>query len=237
MAEEKLTRSALLLRFQEMMEAASWPDDPDRDIVLDHFRRMLPLYGRAHQHLSRSGWMRSVIEKRPVDQRGEPLPWYTYAAIDLLENKPKTDLSVFEFGSGGSTLWWAKRVAHVTSVEHSEPWVEEMRPKLPDNVVYIHEPLTPDGPYSRAAAATGRNYDIIVNDGRDRVNCARNALGSLTDKGVIVWDNSDRPRYEEGYQFLHAAGFRRVDFNGMGPINSKPWMTSIFYRDNNCLSL
>ena len=99
----------------------------------------------------------------------------------------------------------------------------------------LHQAVEPDGAYCRAS--TRYQSDVIVIDGRDRVNCAKACVAGLTDGGVIIWDNSDRPRYEEGYAFLKAQGFKRLDFAGPGPVNFTPWMTSVFYRANNRLGI
>jgi hypothetical protein len=76
-----------------------------------------------------------------------------------------------------------------------------------------------------------------VIDGRDRVNCTKASLGALKPDGSIVFDNSDRSDYESGYSFLQANEFRRLDFWGMGPINSYGWCTSVFYRTQNCFGI
>ena len=81
----------------------------------------------------------------------------------------------------------------------------------------------------------GGPFDIIVIDGRHRVLCARYALEALKPDGIIVWDNTDRDRYREGYAYLESQGFQRRDFDGMGPINNFAWRTSIFYRPGNFL--
>ena len=100
------------------------------------------------------------------------------------------------------------------------------------------EPVLGSGPDREARMSEFvAEFDCVVIDGRDRVNCARHALGALTAGGVIVWDNSDRDCYQEGFDFLRDHGFRRIDFWGLGPINAYPWCTSIFYRDGNCLGL
>lgn len=108
---------------------------------------------------------------------------------------------------------------------------------MPPNVTYIHRALEEDGDYCREIANHAPGFDVVVIDGRDRVNCARQAVGRLADAGVIVWDNAERERYREGYALLEAQGFRRIDFVGLGPINPKAWMTSIFYRAANCLGI
>jgi FkbM family methyltransferase len=187
--------------------------------------------------LQRSGWVDSHASRRPVDADGHPLPWYTYAAIAFLEPRVTSELDVFEFGSGFSTLWWAARAGTVSSVEHNPEWAAIMADRVPDNVTYRTVTLRANGDYCRAAAASGKRYDVIVIDGRDRVNCARQTLGALKEGGVVIWDNSDRDKYAAGYQHLVDNGFKRLDFHGMGPVMARGWETAIFYRDGNCLGI
>ena len=188
-------------------------------------------------YLEEIGWFRSVVERLPVDRDGNSLPWFTYPAIFFLSSKIKPEMVVFEYGSGNSTLWWGKQVSSVTSYEHDLEWYNSLRGRIPSNVEYLHCELIYGGEYSKAILRYVNRFDIVVIDGRDRVNCAKNSLGALRDNGVIVWDNSDRGKYEEGYSYLILHGFRRLDFKGNGPINVDGWITSIFYRDNNCFGI
>ncbi len=72
------------------------------------------------------------------------LPWMTYDAIDFLGSICAPDSVVFEWGSGGSTLFLAKRCRHVTSVEHDAKWSCYLRERLEtlgvDNVDYKEIP-------------------------------------------------------------------------------------------------
>lgn len=199
-------------------------------------RKCLDLY-RFSYHLTEIGWFESNERQIPVDCHGEPLPWYTYAAIHFLENRVRPQMRVFEYGSGNSTLWWSKRVTSVVSVEHDLTWFQKLREVLPANVEYTHCELAYGGQYSSVSAEYGRCFDIIVIDGRDRVNCAKNSLGVLTESGIVIWDNSDRKSYSEGYDFLAKKGFSRLDFYGYGPLSFVGSCTSIFYRDNNCFEI
>jgi hypothetical protein len=192
---------------------------------------------KPQSYLKKAGWYRSSEERQAVDGDGGAVPWYTYSAIAFLEGKVDPAMSVFEYGSGNSTIWWSRRVANVVSCEHDREWFESTKQKLLANVEYLHFELSPAGSYSRAILEYPGAFDIVVIDGRDRVNCVKNALVSLKPNGVIVWDNSDRERYQEGYDHLLNRGFKRLDFSGMGPINANGWTTSIFYRQDNCLGI
>jgi hypothetical protein len=195
-----------------------------------------PVEAIPKNYLMRTGWFRSFAARQAIDAQGAPLPWYTFPAIAFLAPRLSRDFSVLEFGAGNSTLWWAAHVDRVRSIEHTEQWAQMLAPNLPTNVVLNHVPLVRGGDYCRAAGDEPL-YDIIVIDGRDRVNCARQCLGALKPAGVIVWDNSDRDRYQPGYDHLTENGFRRLDFEGLGPINTYGWKTSVFYRPHNCFGI
>src|ERR1043165_4945404 len=52
------------------------------------------------------------------------IPWFSYAAIDFLEDFIKPHMSVFEYGSGGSTLFFARRAKSVWSIEDNPRWFD-----------------------------------------------------------------------------------------------------------------
>lgn len=54
-------------------------------------------------------------------------PWITFAAAAFIESRLSPSARVFEWGSGGSSLFFARRVAAVVSVEHDAPWFELVR--------------------------------------------------------------------------------------------------------------
>lgn len=183
------------------------------------------------------GWFRSVKEGMPISKNGEPIPWMTYSFITYVESCLNKNMSIFEYGCGNSTLWWAKRVKKVVACEHNAGWVAEIEKVIPTNVSLNFVPLNIDGKYSGFINNYENEFDIIVIDGRERINCAVNSLDALTEKGIIIWDNSERSEYIDGYNFLYENGFRRLDFCGMGPINSYNWCTSIFYRTDNIFNI
>jgi hypothetical protein len=224
LAKERVTGSRRL-RGRE-----PWPHWPRDDLEVLHVMRL-------RRHLRKIGWVDSTIDHRPVDGKGEPIPWLCYAAIWMLEPRIKPSFRVFEYGSGNSTLWWAKRAQHVVSCEHNSSWYEKMKDQMPQNVAYIHRELKHGGAYCREINEHPGPFEVIVIDGRDRVNCARQCIGKLAADGVIVWDNTDREHYAEGLEFLAAQGFRRLDFRGMCPIGTFAITTSILYKSDNCLGI
>lgn len=195
------------------------------------------LYFFKKSYLYQKGWFHSFQKDRPISLNGEPIPWLNYPVMDFLQNRINMDMSVFEYGSGMSTLWWAARTKKVFSVEHDKSWYDEVKSKMPDNVNLYYEALEPNGSYSKKAAECEKKFDIIIIDGRERVNCSINAINALKPEGVIIWDDTDRTSYKKGYDILLENGFKRIEFIGMKPLGLTPACTSIFYRSNNCLKI
>ena len=52
--------------------------------------------------------------------------WLTFGAIEFIEKIVKPNMTVFEYGSGGSTLFWSQKVEKVFSVEHNKEWYDKM---------------------------------------------------------------------------------------------------------------
>src|SRR5207253_3435163 len=70
----------------------------------------------------------NLINRRdPVELE---LPWFSYAAIDFLQSYLRSEMQVFEFGSGGSTLFFAQQCKSVTSVEDNAHWCEIVAARL-----------------------------------------------------------------------------------------------------------
>lgn len=60
----------------------------------------------------------------------EHIPWITYEAIEWINSYLHKRMNVYEFGSGGSTLYFAKSVGSVVSVEHDEAWFNNVSEAL-----------------------------------------------------------------------------------------------------------
>jgi len=195
------------------------------------------LYSLYHcGYLKDMGFFESVRKKDSIDKDGNPIPWITYPAIEFLKTRLNKSMEVSEYGCGNSTLWLAKRVKSVISIEHNKSWFEKVNKIKPKNVTLILKELN-SGDYSREILNYYNSFDIIVIDGRDRVKCVKNSLNALKENGVVVWDDSDRKDYEKGYAFLKRNGFQRIDFWGIGATVAIKFCTSIFYRKKNCLGI
>jgi hypothetical protein len=158
-----------------------------------------------------------------VDAQQNPLPWYTYPAIEFLRQFDYADARVFEWGSGYSSLYWADRACSVISVDRSPDWHSKIAQMAQDNLDL--RLLTEDPHYYRAIEEEGL-FDVIAIDGDRRADCAASALPRLKPGGIIILDNSDW--YRAAGQRLRSAGLVQIDFTGFGPINNYVWTTSVF---------
>jgi hypothetical protein len=161
-----------------------------------------------------------------VNAEGKPIPWYTYPAVEYLAQFDLRARSVFEFGAGSSTRFWAARAARVCAVESDPSWHALLAAQgLPNVRLFLR---TTKAEYVACLAEQGAEFDLIAIDGRWRRSCARAAAAHLATGGILVLDNSDR--YPGIARELRDAGFFQIDFNGFGPMNAYTWTTSIFLR-------
>ncbi|MCW0216772.1 MAG: hypothetical protein OJI67_00490 [Prosthecobacter sp.] len=174
------------------------------------------------------GHFRSIRERQAVNAVGAPIPWYTYPAIEFLNTLDLSECNVFEFGSGNSSIFWAGRTKHVTSVEDDKQWFEHVQARKQGNQVVLYG--KDKASYIAALVNHLQRYDIIVVDGRWRLACIPASIAALKPGGFIVLDNSDRSEEKLCADLLRTNGFFQVDFNGFGAINSYCWSTSIFLK-------
>ncbi len=190
-------------------------------------------------YLMEIGYIKSIEKGAPYSKDGAPIPWLTYSFLYFIEDRLKPDMSILEFGSGNSTLYWSKRVKTVESIEHDPNWYEKVKSmNLPKNANVSLKKVAEDGDYTKFSKTPYTpNFSIILVDGVERVSCLKNNYTLLEDNGVIVLDDSERKDYLTGINFLISKGFKKLDFWGLAPgvLNHKS--TSIFYKGNNCLGL
>lgn len=187
-------------------------------------------------YLHRVGWMRSFRFGRPVDMHGSPMPWVTYPCFAFLAERWKAEWTVLEFGSGYSTLWFASQGSPCFSLESDPAWADEVRRRLAsvsavEVALCASLDLVPEliGP---------RTFDVIFIDGTlSRLESFSLSIGNLSERGFVVWDNSDREEYSRGLEIARGNGFRALDFSGPIPCSIVGSRTSIMYRDGNVLGI
>jgi hypothetical protein len=184
------------------------------------------------------GWFNSYKTKQSINALSKPIPRTTYPFIDFIVERLNKEITLFEYGSGNSTLFWAERVKEVNSVEHSSEWFKLISDKTAHlkNVEIKYTDAAKDS-YSDAIKLFSKKYDFIMVDAIYRIDCMKASLDYLTKIGVVILDDSEREEYREGIEFIVNNGFRRIDFWGIAPTILFKKCTTIFYRNNNCLGI
>lgn len=169
------------------------------------------------------GHYNSLKEQRAIDKDGNPIPWFTYPAIDYLDQLDLSDKVMLEWGAGNSSLFFSSRVKEIFSVEHNEEWLKKVKSfgLKNQNIVFAEQAHYADFPKSFQ-----RSFDIILIDGIERNDCATTTLKLIKSDGLIILDNSDR--HDDIAKILRDNNFIQIDFHGFGPINNYTWTTSIF---------
>jgi hypothetical protein len=182
------------------------------------------------------GQYASIRTRACVDSAGEPIPWYTYPAIEFLGNLNTEHLTLFEYGSGNSSIWWTKRVRYVVSIEHNPTWYEQVKRKTSaQNFEYI---CAGDDRYEQQITRYSKKFDIIAIDGIHRTGCGQYALQNIRSFGgaILILDNSDWYPALTSY-ITKELGWSRVDMSGFGPINDYTWTTSIWINQSNTIDI
>ena len=192
---------------------------------------------RLTGYLTDVGWFNAFKCGEPVGNNFEPLPWFTYSFIDFLTERLNNKLNIFEFGSGNSTLFFAKRIKHVTSVEHNVEWYNKLIRKIPDNVNLLLSKTDSEDDYVGLIKLSKNKFDIVFIDGIHRNECSHSAVEILSERGVIVLDDSERVEYSEGMKYISNQGFKKINFWGIPPGMLIRKCTTVFYRNNNCLAI
>lgn len=165
--------------------------------------------------------------KKSVDSNNNPIPWFTYPALEYLKQLDIKEKKILEWGLGNSTLYFAQRCSEIISIEHNPEWFEKIKIKLPLNSFAY---LLSENEYANFPLTLNRKFDIIIIDGIKRKECIENSLKLLEDGGFIIYDNSDRN--PEDCEKLRNKKMLQVDFHGFGPINDYTWTTSFFFTNN-----
>lgn len=139
-------------------------------------------------------------------------PWVDAEALATMERIVHPGCHVFEWGAGGSTLWFGLKGARVRTVEHAQEWhdavLTELRPlNLPVKLLFrLLEPPTCTS-YVNAVLETPQTYDLVFVDGRQRVQCFRTAIDRVNSDGYILLHDSERGNYAECRNIAAEHGF------------------------------
>src|ERR1043165_8129352 len=167
------------------------------------------------------------------------LPWFSYSAIDFLSKYLTADMQVCEYGSGGSTLFFARRTREVFSIEDNPTWHELVTDRVRQlglkNVQIRLCPFDFKNPVGfeqseYLLALPKRKFDVIVIDGSEEWNqvrpiCFRHAEQFIRPGGCIIVDDSWR---YSAIRSQHNA-LRHQIFESVGPCRPGVTSTDLFF--------
>jgi hypothetical protein len=153
-------------------------------------------------------------------------PWLTSEAIAFLDRYLTRDMHGFEWGSGRSTLWLAKRLGKLISIEDNARWYEIVRRDIVGrDVDYRYVPGGSQAYASQIDAIPNASLDFVLVDGSARDACIAAAAPKVKPGGLIVVDNADLDIDVTPIADFHC---RRTS-NGV-------WRTDIFTRSSHAES-
>jgi len=177
-------------------------------------------------------WWRSFYQREPLNL--DALPWLTFPAIEFLKHAIRPNWKVFEFGSGASTIFFARRCKEVYSIEHDLVWAERVKAALncmglsncrlqhvppiarPPNHEIYHSQFPGYEDYDFENYVTSIDHhadgslDLVLVDGRCRDASLRRAMRKVRPGGVLILDNTERSRYGEAIMHVPRTWERSV---------------------------
>lgn len=180
-----------------------------------------------------------------------PVPWFSYRATHFLKSILTDSMLVFEWGSGGSTLFFSRHAEKVISIEHSAEWFGKIKLLISECNNVNYQLIIPEmgqlgddkaNPYDYLSGSIGDvnfqryasaiddegPFDIIVVDGRSRPSCLMHAKEVIRPGGWIILDNTERSYYLEQTVCLFN-DWESITYFGYGPYISWLWGT-IFWQ-------
>lgn len=129
-------------------------------------------------------------------------PWLSPSMVNILDTWIKPSDRGLEWGSGRSTIWFARRVSHLISIEHDKKWATHVQTLLncrglASRVSYYFFKDgcgdNPDSEYVKIIdSIEDESLDFCLIDGNLREHCALASLSKMKAGGIIIVDDVER---------------------------------------------
>jgi hypothetical protein len=206
------------------------------------FTGLIGAFARSPQYIPAYVGRLPLWGRQPIECE---LPWISFGALRFLRSYVRPTHTVFEYGGGGSTLWFARHARSVLTMESHPDWHRTLTATLAakglTNTVCEFHPISGDTPEAFQSDPFFRRiesgkWDIILIDcycghsasryGFTRPFALELAFQQLNPGGLIVLDDS--------WMFKELLGPRRgwriTNFTGPGPCRYGVTSTAIFER-------
>ena len=200
-------------------------------------------------------WFSSFRATQSLLDQG--MPWLPFLAIDWLRDFLQPNMIVFEYGSGGSTIFLSRRVKQLFSVEHDPHWYafvsEALLAHRLTNCIYQLQEAQPRGSCMVRPALSSyiseqsdmsfdryvknidkhpdHSFDLVLVDGRSRPAYVERAQAKVRPGGYLMLDNSNNDDVAETFDRMKS--YARMDFHGIAPgWPPARWTTTLWRIDN-----
>lgn len=121
-------------------------------------------------------------------------PWLTKDAVLILDKLLNQDDIGLEFGSGRSTVWFAKKINHLISIEHDKFWFLKIKEKLENNnliskVEYNLVKPTQLDYLKILEKIENESMDFVLIDGLFRDRACLTSISKIKKGGILIIDN------------------------------------------------
>ena len=151
-------------------------------------------------------------------------PWTSPGSILFFDKVLNKNMIGLEYGSGFSTIYFARKLKKLISIEHNSEWYKKVKRNLEENKInnvdyflfpkedhpesqddldiYLNEHDEYESKesfrkyYDKVKEYPNNYFDFILIDGRARIYCGLNSILKLKKRGIFILDNSERKRYE-----------------------------------------
>lgn len=171
--------------------------------------------------------------------RNSALPWITYPAMRFLETR-LAGRRMLEFGSGSSTIWYARHCAEVFSLENDRRWFAHVARDVEPVANASLRLMRSDNDFLSAAEAIGGSFSAVVIDCQPsaashpfvdsdtlRSACLEAAIRHATEDCLFIIDNTDAFPALDAAIGRHFPSRRILRFSGWTPGNMHPSETTI----------
>lgn len=183
-------------------------------------------------------WLRfSLLNSKSPLELG--IPWWSFKSIWKTEKILHKNIKVFEFGTGGSSIYFARRARRIECVEDEDSWATDVRQKAQSmmltNLIIYHKKFNFFKPSKFKSSdylqtLNDTDYDVIIVDGKEEAETVRDicfwkAENHLKKGGIIILDDSWR--YPQIFKKNRALRIEKM--KGLGPCRLGVTETSFFY--------
>lgn len=223
------------------------------------FKKFVDLF--VFELLNKKLILKSIIRKfgfyfKTLKIGGRAIPWIPIKAKLWLDETLKPNMTLYEYGSGISTLYFSTKVKNIISIEHNKNWYNNIKKEIVKRNInnceyFLIEPDKVNTKKSNDINTFNRSglkeyskfifdkyvesidkypdkfFDLVFIDGRARLGCIQHSINKIKLGGYLVLDNSDENKYKLAQQLLKK--HEKRDFFGIAPANPYLKLSKVSY--------